>query len=171
MPPKNPSGLQNTNTGSSASSDRAAYVASVLTPYGRVKKTVHYDARGLRKELDVALATAQKRRTGRSAHSFNYVLDLNLRLIVEDHLERDKEKYRRLSNITSHEPIDDFSPLISDTAIPLEPADILSGHVPLNISHAGGELLAILHDEEGGDTMEPRYVVLTQPNFSLTSNL
>lgn len=47
----------------SASSDKGAHVTSVQTPYGRIKRTTHYNAKGLRDELDEALADARKRRT------------------------------------------------------------------------------------------------------------
>lgn len=48
----------------SGNSDRGALVTSVQTPYGRMKNTVHYNAKGLRNELDEALGATRKRRIG-----------------------------------------------------------------------------------------------------------
>lgn len=74
MPPKGSLKLRNAAADSSGGSNGAAYVTSILTPYGRAKKTIHYTAKGLRSELDGALTTAQKRRVGMSTHTLFHIL-------------------------------------------------------------------------------------------------
>lgn len=47
-----------------------------------------------------------------------------------------------LDGFDTSSPADAF-----DASVPLDPEDILSGSIPLDLSHAGGDLLALLHDE------------------------
>lgn len=95
-----------------------------------------------------------------------FIISLILLILLEEYLEHNKEKHCRLDIIAgnSSDPLPTF-----DTAIPLEPEDILSGQIPLHISHAGGELLAILHDEEDSDDeeLEPQCVTLSYTSENL----
>ncbi|KAJ3558554.1 hypothetical protein NP233_g11487 [Leucocoprinus birnbaumii] len=69
-------------------------------------------------------------------------------------MEKEKDKFKRV-----YQPLDDDDDSTPDNfgPIQLEPEDLLGGGVPLDISHAGGELLDILHlaDE---DISRPRYM-------------
>ncbi len=86
---------------------------------------------------------------------------------ADRHLERDKEKHRRLDNVEFSDLPDPSSPANAfDAAVPLDPGDLLDGSIPLDISHAGGELLAILHDEQDGEQPDYQYVASLLMCFS-----
>jgi hypothetical protein len=64
-------------------------------------------------------------------------------------MKEERVKIQRLSGVgdtgSASADNDTFEP-----TLPLEPEDVLSGGVPLSISHAGGELLSILLNESTG---------------------
>ncbi|KAJ3562351.1 hypothetical protein NP233_g9627 [Leucocoprinus birnbaumii] len=120
-----------------ASSNRGQLVTSVHTPFGLKRKTVQYDAKSLREEMDKGLAAARQH-------------------VADKALEKEKEKFKHIHRSMDDNDDDDFPATDIFCPVHLEPEDLLGGGVPLDISHAGGELLEILHlpDED----RRPRYI-------------
>ncbi|KAF7785028.1 hypothetical protein Agabi119p4_1193 [Agaricus bisporus var. burnettii] len=114
-----------------ASSNRAAHVTTVRTPFGNSSQVKQYDAKALREEYDQEMYKARQRR-----------------VVLDERMKEETARFRRLSGTGDSDATygdNDIAP-----TFPLEPEDVLSGNVPLSISHAGGELLSILLDEGSG---------------------
>jgi hypothetical protein len=139
----------------SAISERAAYVTSTQrTPFGRASHVKQYDAKALREEYDREIHNASQQRIGKwSSFLLIFILVITY---LDERMKEDKAKVQRLCG--DDDEGDAGAALVDNdgltSSFPLESEDVLSGGVSLSISHAGGELLSILLDENDSKSIQ-----------------